>query len=224
MAKKSTFLEILTGLVDNPDNANHNLASWLPNALSDPEPHRLPRVYYKSERTELFANGVEDLLKEAEKDREQHRVCIIEDIRPYWIEHLGQKWNLDPQFFIDHARNPSTRHPSRNNAVKNEDLHLFKNQDNCDEAIPQCQGQATTFLHFGPRVHLPGSIAFPGWVNKSKTSTTTGLNSTPSFFRRDGTQAWNPFMISFNTKISICFPLKNLGMSISNEFWFLLFR
>jgi hypothetical protein len=33
-------------------------------------------------------------------------ICLVENITPAWIEALGTKFNLDPHFFLEHARNP----------------------------------------------------------------------------------------------------------------------
>ena len=37
-------------------------------------------------------------------------ICVIENISPICIEVLGSKWDLDPDFFVRHVKNPDQEH------------------------------------------------------------------------------------------------------------------
>lgn len=65
----------------------------------------LPRVAYKEHHGSLQVKLRLDKLLHLVQDKRkgEHAVCIIEDINRAWIGELGCTWDIDEQFFMEHA-------------------------------------------------------------------------------------------------------------------------
>jgi hypothetical protein len=79
---------------------------WLPNALTSSSPINTQAYYFNGQGS--YHKTPESVIQTAGADIHErpHAVCVIENIGPDWIETLGSAWDLDPDFFLNHARNP----------------------------------------------------------------------------------------------------------------------
>lgn len=69
-----------------------------------------PKIYYTSNgkscpRVETCSDLV--ALSADDQASETEAICVIENISPGFIEEIGSAWDLDPEFFIGHAKNPN---------------------------------------------------------------------------------------------------------------------
>lgn len=76
--------------------------------LRQPDKHKT-RVLYTNAGLESQVRTPSDLVACSAKDQNSGReaICVIENISPSFIEELGSAWDLDPEFFIGHAKNPN---------------------------------------------------------------------------------------------------------------------
>jgi hypothetical protein len=68
------------------------------------------KVFYINGELQPQVGTPADIVAFSADDRESKReaICVIENISPGFIEGLGSAWDLDPEFFIGHAKNPNS--------------------------------------------------------------------------------------------------------------------
>jgi hypothetical protein len=124
------------------------------------------KVYYKStDRREYPIDSVNDLFRQAEKDLKDKKraVCVVENVSPAYIEALGNKWNLDHDFFIGHGTN-----------TQEDKLWDRKYEWKWD---PQSNIEEMASSKYG---HLYGIFEYHDW----KKGHASELTSRPNAFRR----------------------------------------
>lgn len=152
----------------------------LPYALTSPSPN-IARAYYFNGQ-ESYHESPESVLQNtgADVERGSHAVCIIENIQPDWIEAIGPAWNLDPNFFLNHAKNPPKE------ALWN---HLFR--DNPRDFDMESRKDE----HYNS---IDGVFEYNDW----ETTKEKDLIPITSLMKRHCWQGARPYPLSSNTRIS----------------------
>src|SRR5437868_6257590 len=67
------------------------------------------KIFYINGELKPQDGAPSDLVAFSADDQESGReaICVIENISPGLIEELGSAWDLNPEFFIGHAKNPN---------------------------------------------------------------------------------------------------------------------
>lgn len=119
-------------------------------------------------------------------------VCVIENISAPWIQVIGEAWQLNLEFFLDHAKNPAKENLWDN--VFNRDRDPLRSQLPTDSS----------------RVHITGVFGNPDWqLNKRRQ-----LDSSPNAMRRHCWDGPKPYPLSSNTRISYYRVTPSLCLSI----------
>lgn len=76
--------------------------------LHQPDMHKT-KVLYTNGGLQSQVRTSSDLVACSAEDQNSGReaICVIENISLRFIEELGSAWDLDPEFFIGHAKNPN---------------------------------------------------------------------------------------------------------------------
>ena len=86
-------------------------ATGLGELLGQPDKNKT-KVFYTNGELQPQVKTPSGLVAFSAEDQKSGRevICVIENISPGYIEELGSAWDLDPEFFIGHARNPNPEH------------------------------------------------------------------------------------------------------------------
>ena len=143
------------------------------------------RAYYFNGKGS-YADSPNSVLNKAlydagtEERRANIAVCVIENISAPWIQVIGEAWHLVPEFFLDHAKNPSKE-------------NLWDNVFNRNRDPLQSPLSADS-----NRVHITGVFGYPDWQFKKGRQ----LNSSPNVMGRHCWDGPKPYPVSSNTRIS----------------------
>jgi hypothetical protein len=154
---------------------------WFPGALLENKSSHT--------RAQLIHNGKASRFLEPDKlisvvknSEETPMICVIERIDPLWIQTFGDAWNLDPDFFLDHAM-PPVGNPQNPDDVWSSIMSVL---------VPG------TVAH-NKSEHIMGVFEYPDFDG----TVDTGSMFVHNFFRR---QFWRPkdehIPMSSNTTIS----------------------
>jgi hypothetical protein len=157
---------------------NEEGLEWLADALTSPSTDKA-RAYYFNGYGSYYQNP-ESLIDKANSER-GYAVCVIENIGPYWIKRLGSTWDLDPDFFLNHARNPPEENIWNNLFHGPRDLNIGYDE------------------HLSCSV-MDGVFEYDDW----ETAEGAKLWSAPNFMRRHCWEGPKPYPLSSNTRISYC--------------------
>ena len=75
---------------------------WFHPTLSSTSASNTRAYYFYGQR--YYPQSPEEIIEL--ETRGSRGVFVIENIGPSWIQTLGSAWNLEPGFFLNHARNP----------------------------------------------------------------------------------------------------------------------
>lgn len=113
---ESKLTNATAGPVDNSyisriqdlQSSSRRSATDLRELLRQPDKNKT-KVFYTNEKLQPKVETPSGLVAFSSEDQKSGKevICVIENISPGYIEELGSAWDLDPEFFIGHARNPN---------------------------------------------------------------------------------------------------------------------
>lgn len=89
-------------------SADRTSIDHLVDLLRQPDQNKT-KIFYTNGKPQPQVGTPSDLVASSADDEDSGReaICVIENISPRVIEELGSAWDLDPEFFIGHAKNPN---------------------------------------------------------------------------------------------------------------------